>query len=130
MKSKYVMTASSLVTGVLGIAATFFPKELLINFEPSVTDTLILLVQIMGALYFGFAVMNWMAKTILIGGIYARPLAMGNFAHFLIAAIALLKVAIHSPVSNYIWILTIIYLIFSIMFAIIIYTTPVKKAIA
>jgi hypothetical protein len=34
------------------------------------------------ALYFSFALMNWTAKDSASGGIYARPVSLGNFAHF------------------------------------------------
>lgn len=127
MNSKYVMAASAIVTGLLGLAASFLPKEILMNAGISPNETLILLVQVTGALYIGFALMNWMAKTILMGGIYARPLAMGNFTHFLIAAIALLKFIMKHSVSPYLWIAAIIYSIFALLFGIILFTSPVKK---
>ena len=127
MNSKYTMAASAIVMGLLGLAASFFPKEILMNAGISPTETLILFVQVAGALYIGFAIMNWMAKTVLIGGIYAKPLAVGNFAHFLIAAIALLKSATNHSVSTYLWIAAIIYSIFALLFGIIVFTSPVKK---
>jgi hypothetical protein len=121
------MIASSIVTGVLGLVATFLPKEILNSLGLSATETITLLVQVTGALYIGFAVMNWMAKTVVIGGIYARPLAMGNFAHFMIAAIALIKAASHNSGSHYLWIIAILYSIFAVLFGIVLVTNPVKK---
>jgi hypothetical protein len=115
------------VTGLLGITASFFPKEILNYTGVSPTGTLMLLIQIMGALYFGFAIMNWMAKTVLIGGIYARPLAMGNFAHFMIAAFAFIKAAMNNSVSQFLWIIAVIYLIFAVLFGIVLFTNPAKK---
>ena len=53
--------------------------------------------------------MNWMAKTVLIGGIYARPLAIGNFTHFLVGALALLKYAFSAPHIWIVWVAAIIY---------------------
>ena len=47
--------------------------------------------QACGVLYLGFAILNWMAKDDLIGGIYSRPVAMGNFLHFFTIAMALVK---------------------------------------
>jgi hypothetical protein len=127
MNTKLLMTASSIVMGSLGIIASFFPKEILLNIEQSPTPTLILTIQVMGALYFGFAVLNWMAKTVVIGGIYAKPLSMGNFAHFFIAALALIKSAIHYHfTSKYIWALTIIYCLFAVAFAFVSFTNPKK----
>lgn len=46
---------------------------------------------LLGAAYLGLAVLNWMAREKLIGGIYSRPVAVGNFTHFLAAAIVLAK---------------------------------------
>jgi len=45
---------------------------------------------------FGFAMINWTAKTSLLGWIYGRPIPIGNFAHYAIAALALLKIAFQS----------------------------------
>ena len=127
MNTKLLMTASAFIIGVLSITATFLPNELLRFFGQSSTATLLLLMQITGALYFGFAIMNWMAKTALIGGIYARPLAMGNFSHFLIAGMALLKFVINHPASLYLWIFAIIYVVFAILFGIVLFKSPVKS---
>lgn len=70
---------------ILGISLEFAPHEILNYFEVSSAGSITaLFVQLTGALYLGFAMMNWMAKAVLIGGIYARPLAVGNFSHFLI----------------------------------------------
>jgi len=127
MNSKNVMVASSVFTGLLGLAASFFPKEILNTFGLSQTETLTLFIQISGALYIGFAVMNWMAKTVLIGGIYARPLAMGNFAHFMIAAIALIKSALNNSVLQYLWFGAILYSILAVLFGIVLFTNPSNK---
>jgi hypothetical protein len=130
MNSKYIMIASSIVTGISGLVTSFFPNEILKSAGLSSTETIALLVQVTGALYIGFALMNWMAKTVVIGGIYARPLAMGNFAHFMIAAIALTKALMNNLGSPYLWITAAMYSIFAILFGIVVFTNPGKKAIA
>ena len=127
MNTKLLMIASAFVMGVLSTIATFLPNELLQFFGQSSTGTLLLIMQITGALYFGFAIMNWMAKTVLIGGIYARPLAMGNFSHFLIVALALIKFIINQSVSPYLWIIAIVYSIFAVLFGIVLFNSPVKN---
>jgi len=86
-----------------------------------------LIIQIVGALYLGFAMMNWMAKAVLIGGIYARPLCMGNFLHFTIAALALIKATVNNTSLKYVWVATIVYSIFAILFGIVLFTSPNKK---
>ena len=58
----------------------------------------LLLIQMMGALYLGFAILNWTARGVIIGGIYARPLALGNFLHFAMVAVMLAREAIEHGV--------------------------------
>jgi hypothetical protein len=127
MNTKVLMASSSVVMGIWGLAASFFPQEILklLNLSPS--ELQILFVQIIGALYFGFAIMNWMAKNVLIGGIYAKPLCTGNFAHFGIAGLALLKATLSNPTLTYIWPVTIVYLVFAIFFGIVFYTNPALR---
>jgi hypothetical protein len=127
MNSKYLMIASSIVTGIAGITASFFPEEILNYVGIAPAKTITLLVQVAGALYIGFAVMNWMAKTVLIGGIYARPLGMGNFAHFMIASLALIKAAMNNSMFSYLWIAAMVYSIFAILFGVVVFTSPTKK---
>ncbi len=127
MNTKYLMIASAATMGVVGVALSFFPLEILNYVEtPSGLDYTILL-QITGALFLGFAMMNWMAKTVLVGGIYARPLAMGNFMHFVVGFLALIKVAINHSTSLYFWIATMLYFVFAVLFGIVAFTAPAKK---
>lgn len=51
-------------------------------------------IQLLNAAFLGFALANWMAKDNMIGGIYARPIAAGNFLHFGVGTIALFKAII------------------------------------
>ena len=127
MNTKYLMISSSIVTGVLGVFASFLPKEILNNVGLTASEFPTLVIQIAGALYLGFAMMNWMAKTVLIGGIYARPLCMGNFLHFAIAAVVLIKVTINTTSLKFVWVATIVYSIFAILFGIVLFTNPKKK---
>lgn len=122
------MAASALLMAVCGAAFLFVPHEILNYFgTPSaVAGVSVLFVQLAGALLFGFAMMNWMAKTVLIGGIYARPLAIGNFTHFLIGALGLLKAAYAAQNSSAVWTFAVIYTIFAILFGIVFFTHPLK----
>ena len=126
MNTRILMTASALLMGVTGIAFSFLPHEILNylnSFPGGVLDALIL--QLLGALYFAFAMVNWTAKGNLIGGIYARPVAVGNLTHFAIGALALIK-GYSSSQEVLILILSLVYALFAVLFAIIIFTHPVK----
>src|SRR5258705_3799230 len=89
MNTKLLMTTSSLMLGLAGIFALFAPDVLLAMLSVPMTKPLSVLIQLLGALYFSFALMNWTAKDSIIGGIYARPVSLGNFAHFFIGTLLL-----------------------------------------
>ncbi len=112
--------------GVCGILFQFLPHEVLKFSGVDAVGIMPLFIQIIGALYLGFAAMNWMAKAVLIGGIYARPLAIGNFAHFMIGAFALLKYAFTVQNLWAVWVAVIIYALFAISFAIVFFRHPLK----
>lgn len=127
MNTNLVMIASALVMGFAGIGLSFMPHEILnyLNAEDvRIMDTL--LFQILGALYFAFAMVNWTAKANLIGGIYARPIAIGNLTHFVIGALALMK-GYFSSQQTTVLILAIIYVVFAILFTTIFFTHPVRS---
>lgn len=131
MNTKLLMTTSSLFMGLIGITLTFIPNEVLKTLGQTPTSTLNLFLQLTGALYFGFSITNWMAKTVLIGGIYARPLSIGNFSHFLIAGLALIKVSMNTTIASaYIYALTVFYIIFAILFGYVFITHPKQRQTA
>ena len=99
MHTRYLMMSSAIFMALLGLATSFFTIEVLSMHGTAPDNATLLLVQMMGALYLGFAILNWMARGILIGGIYARPVALGNFLHFGMVGMMLSKAAFaHSAV--------------------------------
>jgi hypothetical protein len=76
------MRVSSLILGLAGLALLFFPRELVAALGQPDTPALSIFAQLTGTLYASLALMNWTAKDSLIGGVYARPVSLANFAHF------------------------------------------------
>lgn len=125
MNSKLIQTCSSIFLGTVGLTATFLPDEIASNFGMNANEYANIIIQILGALYVGFAMTNWMGKTLLIGGIYGKALYMGNFAHFLIGALALLKWNIRNGASSKILMVLLAgYLIFAVVYGLFLFKTP------
>ena len=116
MNTKLLMTASAAVLGLAGIAATFAPAELLAAWGSPATDQTVILVQILGALYFSFALLNWSAKGVMIGGIYARPVSLGNFLHFMMGALALGKQELSHDLGRPAVAALVVYAVFAVLF--------------
>jgi hypothetical protein len=89
--TRLLMTLSAAALAVLGVVASFMPQEILGRAGTPADRFTVTLIQLGGALYFGFAILNWTAKGTLLGGIYGRPIVLANFTHFVIGAIVLLE---------------------------------------
>lgn len=97
MNTRLLMTAAAMTLGIAGIALTFIPEEILRLNGLESNKSLQILLQMLGALYFAFAMLNWMTRTSLIGGIYGRPIVLANFTHCFVGGMALTKAAIGDP---------------------------------
>jgi hypothetical protein len=120
------MILSAMFLAVIGISLTFLPAEVgsLTGITPDKTFTVIL--QLLGALYFSFALLNWMAKGTIIGGIYNKPVSIANLTHFVIGGLALIKLLLSNhDLPYHIWILAGIYTVFAVLFGVIFSKNPV-----
>lgn len=124
MNTKLLMRANALTLGLIGVSLSFLPQEIT-SVLTLQSDPIIL--QLLGALYIGFAMLNWMNKEKILGGIYGRPIVMANFAHFMIGAMALIKFTMKGTDSNVLLVLTGLYAIFGLAFAFMAFTHPKLK---
>lgn len=127
MNTKLLLGASAIVMGATGIAGTFAPHELATILGLTIAQPLPLLVQLAAALLFGFAMVNWMARGGLIGGIYNRPLLVGNVAHFVIGALAAAKAVLAGEHRPAVIGIAVVYAIFAIGFGTLLFRSPVAS---
>lgn len=128
MNTKLLMTLSAFAMGIAGIVLSFMPHEILNYFDSgNVSAFQAMTLQIAGALYFAFAMVNYTARANLIGGIYARPIAIGNLTHFAIGSLVLIKAA-SGDWGVGLWALTGTYVVFAAWFGMVFFTHPVKDS--
>lgn len=126
--TRLLMSASALLLGLLGIIASFAPDEILRLLDATSSPLLLLVVQVTGALYLGFAALDWMARDNLIGGIYSRPVAVANLLHFLTAGIAMIRLlAVHPEIAP-LWPVTLLYALFASSFGAILFRHPIRSS--
>jgi predicted membrane channel-forming protein YqfA (hemolysin III family) len=128
MKTQALMSLSAVLMAALGLCASFLPQEILSYFGADPRGLGVLLIQVVGALYLGFAMLNWMARANLIGGVYSRPVAMGNFLHFAVVAVTLLKALLGGMRSEVVLIGGLVYSVFAVWFGLVVFTHPKKQA--
>ena len=91
MPGRLILSFSAIVLFIAGGATLFAPDELARAIDPAASRSLSVIVQLLGSGFLGFALINWMSRRNRIGGIYARPLGMGNLLLFATAALTLGK---------------------------------------
>lgn len=124
MKTRILMSASAALMALLGLALSFLPQEILAVAGVEAEGPAVVLAQVLGALYLGFAILNWMARGLLLGGIYARPLVLGNFLHFAVVAIVLVKVLAAGSAPAVLWAGTVVYVVFAVWFGGVLFIHP------
>lgn len=114
--TRYLMISSAAVLALMGLAVAFAPVEFLGALGADASAPVPVLLKLMGGLYLGFALMNWSAKDNMIGGIYSRPVAIGNFLHFFVGLLSLGKFLVGGNAGGILTGVLVIYLAFGAWF--------------
>ena len=128
MSSRLLLSVSAVVMGAAGMIGSFLPHELLKFLGVAPSGILPVMVQVLAALLFAFAMVNWTARGSLIGGIYNRPVAIGNLTHFVVGALAIVKAAFAGGThAQILAIAAVVYAIFAVAFAMLFFRSPVQR---
>jgi hypothetical protein len=121
MKTRALMAASAVFLGTTGAAALFAPDEILRAASIPSSPFLPPLVQLCAALLFGFAMTNWTVRGSRVGGIYNRPIAIGNLVHFAVGAITIDRFALRGHEAWPVLVFATIYTIFAVGFGVVVF---------
>ena len=90
--SKTILISSALLNGILGILITFLPQETGLFIGTSEMNSADLaLMQVLGSALIGIAIINFMSRGLTVGGIYGKPIQLGNLVFHLATGLGLLK---------------------------------------
>ncbi|MEB0261775.1 hypothetical protein [Mucilaginibacter sp. 10I4] len=129
MNTKLIMTSTAILLAAIGVSLTFAPDNIIVLLGISNSIAIRLILQLLGATYFAFAMLNWTAKGAIIGGIYNRPIAFANLIHFLIGGITLTKAVLSNHQSPLIFsIMAVFYIITACIFGLVISRHPGTEA--
>lgn len=126
MNTRLLMASSAVFMGASGLCALFLPAEILHALNLPFSIFISLFIQMLGIVLAALALLNWTAKGILIGGIYARPVALANLMHFMTGALTLLKVTLAGDGFSALWLITLLYAVFAFCFVRVAFTHPGK----
>lgn len=91
MRTRMLMSVSAALFAALGACLTFLPDDILAMVKRAPDDGAVLSLKMLGALYLGFAILDWSARGNLLGGIYSRPVVLGNFMYFTVATLTMTR---------------------------------------
>lgn len=97
------MEGIAFVFGATALALIFAPELVLVRFGIEPSEGAFVLGQLYGAALFGTALTTWIARTMLLGGIYGRSIVVGGFAHALVGVFALFHALRTSPGHAFVW---------------------------
>jgi hypothetical protein len=112
-----ILTLSAIVLFIAGGAALFAADEATRLLDPAPSRAMPLMVQLAGSGLLGFAALDWMSRGNRIGGIYARPIGIGNLLLFLTAALSLGKPAIFGGLPPAVAVIAAVFALLAVSFA-------------
>jgi hypothetical protein len=125
--ARLLMTASAVFLALLGLPCVFAPDVVLRRLVGNTSTVAEIVVQLTGALYVGFAALNWMSRGSLMGGIYGRPVGVGNLLHFFSGGLAVVKVIPVIGAPAVAWPVCAGYLLFAVGFGLVVLRNPVAR---
>jgi hypothetical protein len=121
------MISSAVLLAALGLLMTFDADGVLRYTGSHSLPFTNLIVESAGALYLGFAILNWMAKDNLIGGIYSRPVALANLLQFFATAMSLIRAVSGGLHVVPLLAVTFFYIAFALWFGLVCFGSPVAR---
>ena len=88
-----LMITNGILNGITGLLLIFIPADLLGWADGSAGATATMLTSLLGAALFGIGMLNYLGRSAIYGGIYGKPILMGNLVFHTVAAINLVKFA-------------------------------------
>ena len=104
MSSTLISRASAALLFAGGLGLLFAPDAILPRLIPGYPTSGLWFGQLLGAAWLALAVLNWLSRASLLGGIYGRPVVGPNAAFYFIATMVLIKAASAQTMPAWIWI--------------------------
>jgi hypothetical protein len=127
MNTRFLMSLSAAFFAILGLGFTFLPQEILAYFGAPSDGIVVLLMQVLGALYLAFAMLNWANRGSHFGGCSGRPVSTPNFINSAIGGAALVKWVIADQFVLEVAVMAFIYSLFAVWFGLVVFTHPANK---
>lgn len=124
--ARTVMSASAALLLVVGAALLFLPQEVatVLHLQEGADAAL----PLAGAGALAFAALDWVGRAAVYGGVYGRPIVVGNFVFAAIASLTLLRLVVDTPTAAG-WVLVAAFLVYWLAYAQLLYRPPFDRTV-
>ncbi len=112
-----IMCVSAMWLAIGGVVLLFAPSEVLAMLVPGFPHEAAWIGQLLGAAWLSVAVLDWLQRRALLGGIHGRPVLLANFALYFIGAMSLVG-AVRAGAPWLLWLLCAVMLLLAIAFGV------------
>ncbi len=117
MTPRLLMSLSAALLGAAGTALLFAPAEVQRLAGGSSAEALPpVVLQLWSAALLALAMTNWTGRGMTLGGIYGRPLVLGNAMHWTVGSLVALRGALDRPASTGLWMAAVLYGVLAVAF--------------
>ena len=128
--STQLSRASAGFLAIGGLAFLFAADDILPRLVPAFPPSGAWLGQLLAAAWLAIATLNWLSRSLLLGGIYGRPVVLTNAMLYFVGAMVLVKIARRAGESATVWILFLPVAVFAAMYAWLLFRGPFETDMA
>lgn len=125
--SSRISRASAILLLLGGVALLFAPDIILPYLIPDLPPAGAWLGQLLAAAWLALAILNWLSRSVLLGGIYGRPVVLSNGAFYFIAAMVLLDAVTRRGTPKTLWFLIIPIALFAGIYGWLLFRGPIER---
>jgi hypothetical protein len=125
--STTISRASAGLLLLAGLALLFAADVILPRLVPAFPAAGVWLGQLLAAAWLAVAALNWLSRSVLLGGIYGRPVVLTNAVLYFIAATVLLKTVTRRDAPAALWLLFVPIVLFAGMYAWLLLRGPLER---
>lgn len=103
MISSLISRASAAILLAGGLALLFAPDMVLPALAPEIPRSGLWIGSLLGSAWLAMAALNWSNRTVLLGGIYGRPVVYSNVILFVTSAFPLVRVVLGPDATPATW---------------------------
>lgn len=115
MKAKYILAIAAIILLVFGLGLLFSPVWVMNLFGVSLGPDGVLMTEVLGAAFLGFAVLNWLTRTFTVPE-DLRPIILANFVLNAVGFVVTLLEKLDGVGNVWGWIPVALFLVFGLAF--------------